>query len=71
MSYRENVRYTLEGVIMGVSAIQLIKKEVNGSFSVYRYNGSLIINRLLDGNVIDDAIENIIEFETNIRDSFQ
>ena len=71
MSYRKNVRYTLEGVIMGVSAIQLIKKEVNGSFSVYRYNGSLIINRLLDGNVIDDAIENIIELETNIRDFFQ
>ena len=71
MSYRKNVRNTLEGVIMGVSAIQLIKKEVNGSFSVYRYNGSLIINRLLDGNVIDDAIENIIELETNIRDFFQ
>ena len=70
MSYRENVRYTLEGVIMGVSAIQLIKKEVNGSFSVYRYNGSLIINRHLVGNVIDDAIENIIEFETNIRTFF-
>lgn len=71
MSYRKNVRYTLEGVIMGVSAIQLIKKEVNGSFSVYRYNGSLIINRHLVGNVIDDAIENIIELETNIRDFFQ
>lgn len=70
MSYRENVRYTLEGVIMGVSAIQLIKKEVNGSFSVYRYNGSLIINRHLFGNLINDAIENIIEFETNIRDFF-
>jgi hypothetical protein len=56
---------------MGVSAIQLIKKEINGSFSVYRYNGSLIIDRHLVGNVIDDAIENIIELETNIRDFFQ
>jgi hypothetical protein len=71
MSYRKNVRYILEGVIMGVSAVHLIKKDVNGSFSVYRYNGSLIIDRHLVGNIIDDTIENIIELETNIRDFFQ
>ena len=67
MSHRKNIRYKLDGVIMGVSAIQLIKEEIDGSFSVYRYNGSLIIDRRLIGNMIDDAIENIIEFETNIK----
>ena len=66
-SYRKIIQYELKGVIMGVSAIQLIKKENDGSFSVYRYNGSLIINRNLINNIIDDAIVNIIELEHEIR----
>ena len=70
MSYRENVRYILEGGLWGF-CYTINKKEVNGSFSVFRYNGSQIIDRHLVGNVIDDDIENIIELETNIRNFFQ
>lgn len=50
--------------------MQVIKKENDNSFFVYRYNGTLVIERHLENNIIDDTIENIQDLETNIEDFF-
>ena len=71
MSFKETVCYKISGDIMGCAAIQLIKKEDDGSFSVYRYNGKLIIDRCIENNVIDDTIENIVNLEEEIKEYFK
>lgn len=66
----EEITYTLNGIIAGMSATQIIKPNDDGTYSVYRYNGSLTITRHIKNNIIDDVIENIVELETNIKNHF-
>ena len=54
---------------MGCAAVQLIKKEDDDSFSVYKYNGALAIDRHLENNVIDDTIENIQDMKQIFKNS--
>ena len=68
MSFRRTIRYEIGGDVMGCAAIQLIKKEGDNLFSVYKYNGTLVIDRHLENNIIDDTIVNILEIETEIQD---
>ena len=70
MSLKETIHYEISGDVMGYAAIQLIAKEDNGSYSVYRYSGSLIIDRHFENNIIDDTIENIQELEKDIQEFF-
>ena len=70
MSLRRTVHYEIGGEIMGCAAVQLIKKEDDDSFSVYRYNSTLVIDRRRENNVIDDTIENIQDLETEIQEFF-
>lgn len=68
MSFKESIRYKIGGDVMGCAAVQVIKKEDSDSFSVYKYNGTLVIDRHLENNVIDDTIENIQDLETEIQE---
>lgn len=70
MSFKRTIHYEVGGDIMGCAAVQLIKKEDDNSFSVYRYNGTLVIDRHLENNVIFDTIENIQDLETEIQEFF-
>lgn len=70
MSLRETTHYEVSGEKMGIAAVQLIKNEDNGLYSVYKYNGTLFINRHLEKNVIEDTIENLQELETEIAKFF-
>lgn len=70
MSFRRTIRYEIGGDDMGCAAVQLIKKEDDGSFSLYKYNGTIVIDRHLENNIIDDTIENIQNFETEIQEFF-
>lgn len=70
MSFRRTIRYEIGGDVMGCAAVQLIKKEDDGSFSVYKFNGTIVIDRHLENNIIFDTIENIQNFETEIQKFF-
>ena len=70
MSFKQPTRYEISGIIMGCAAVQLIRKEEDNLFSVFKYNGKLIINRHLVNNIIDDTIENLQELETDIHEFF-
>lgn len=69
-TFVKTIRYEIGGDVMGCAAVQVIKKENDNSFFVYRYNGTLVIERHLENNIIDDTIENIQDLETNIEDFF-
>lgn len=71
MSFRKTCHYEIGGIVMGCAAVQLIKKENDNLYSVYKYNGSLIIDRHLENNVIDDTIKNIISLEEQIKEYFE
>ena len=47
MSYRENVRYTLEGGIMGVSAIQLLKMILIGNLKIQQQSLIQMVLKML------------------------
>jgi hypothetical protein len=70
MSFKNTIQYKVEGEQYGCAAVQLIKKEDDGIYFVYKYNGTLIIDRHLENSVIFDNIENIIEFENDIKEYF-
>lgn len=70
MSHRKTIRYEVGGIVYGCSAVQIIKKENEESYSVYKYKGTLTIDRQLVNNIIDDVIENIDTLEKEICDFF-
>ena len=70
MSIKEARQYKIGGEMYGYAAVQLIKKVNNNLYSVYKYNGTLIIDRHLEKNILFDDIENIIEFELAVKNYF-
>ena len=46
------------------------ERENDNLYSVYKYNGSLIIDRHLANNIIDDVIENTKELKSEICEFF-
>lgn len=68
---QDSVCYNLTGCVHGCAAVQVIKKDNDNSYSVYKYNGIITIDRTLINNIIiNDTIVNFKRFETEIMNFF-
>ena len=62
--------YNIDGSkdLGGIPSIMVIKKVKDREFKIYKYKGTIRINRKIEKNISYDFIENILEFENKIKE---
>ena len=60
--------YDIDGAvdICGVPSVLIIKKSDDNKYAVYRYLGNVNITRKIEGTIMYDTINNLLEIERNI-----
>ena len=67
----DNHSYRIDGNndLGGIPSIMFIKKVNDKDFKVYKFKGTIQINRNIEKNVSYDFLENIIEIENKIKEN--
>lgn len=68
---KDSHSYAIDGSkdLGGIPSIMVIKKVKDGEFKIYKYKGTININRKIEKGVSYDFIENILEIENKIKDN--
>ena len=67
----ESHSYPIDGSkdLGGIPSIMVIMKVKDREFKIYKYKGTIKINRKIEKGVSYDFIENILEFENKIKEN--
>lgn len=63
--------YQIEGSknLGGIPSIMVVKKVKDKEFKVYKFNGTIQINRKIERGISFDFIENILDIENRIKEN--
>ena len=67
----ESHSYPIDGSkdLGGIPSIMVIKKIKDGEFKIYKFKGTIQINRKIEKGISFDFIENILEIENKIKEN--